>query len=174
MTHPHSCKLRPGSTVHPLGPLAYRVASLHPWRARLLAAGVCAGCLAVLSIAAGLTPARAGLGSHRQLGLGPCPLVTLVGYPCPTCGMTTAFAHTVRGQLGSAFHAQPAGFLLALGTAAAAALSAGVLFTGKVWAVNWYRVPPTLTAVAILLCLLAGWGYKLATGVISGTLPVGR
>ena len=73
-----------------------------------------------------------------------------------------------------AFHAQPTGMLLALATAAAAALSLGVLFTGKVWAVNWYRLPPSRVGIILVVALLAGWGYKVAAGVVSGSLPVGK
>ena len=32
------------------------------------------------------------MGTHQQLGLPPCNFVTLTGYPCPACGMTTSFA----------------------------------------------------------------------------------
>ncbi len=101
-------------------------------------------------------------------------MLTLVGYPCPTCGMTTAFAHTVRGELWSAFCAQPAGLGLALALVFAASVSLGVAVTGKVWAVNWYRVSPTRVTLGVVLFLLSGWVYKLAAGVISGTLPLGR
>ena len=34
--------------------------------------------------------------------------------PCPSCGMTTSFAHFVRGQWGDAAHANIGGLLLAL------------------------------------------------------------
>ncbi len=101
-------------------------------------------------------------------------MLTLTGYPCPTCGMTTAFAHTVRGELGLAFSAQPAGFAIALAVVFAASVSLGVVITGKIWVVNWYRVSPMWATLAILLLVLGGWLYKLAAGLMSGTLPVGR
>lgn len=101
-------------------------------------------------------------------------MMVLTGYPCPTCGMTTAFAHVVRGELISAFHAQPAGLVLALGTIFAAGISLGVLITGKVWAVNWYRVSPARVTLVIMLLLAFGWAYKVGTGVLAGTLPAGR
>lgn len=165
---------RPGATLHPLGPLVYRVAARRPGRARAIATAVLVGCLTPLSVAAWLTPDELGVGSHQQLGLPPCSMLTLVGYPCPTCGMTTAFAHTVRGELRSAFRAQPAGLALALTCVFAASVSLGVAVTGKVWAVNWYRVSPTRVTLGVVLFLLSGWIYKLAAGVISGTLPLGR
>jgi len=121
-----------------------------------------------------MTPAGEGMGSHQQLGFPPCSMLTLVGYPCPTCGMTTAFAYTVRGELRSAFNAQPAGLALALITVIAASLSLSIVVTGKVWAVNWYRVSPTRVTLAAVLLVLGGWAYKLAAGLISGTLPLRR
>lgn len=163
---------RPGATVHPLGPLLFRVPAQRPATARLLAALVLGGSAAILGLAANLQPSSAGLGTHRQLGLPRCSAIVMFGYPCPTCGMTTAFAHTVRGELASAFAAHPGGLALALATIVAVSVSLSVLITGKVWAVNWYRVSPTTVTVTIVLILLGGWGYKLAAGVISGTLPV--
>ena len=126
----------------------------------------------MLGAAIRLTPDATGLGSHQQWGLAPCALVMLTGYFCPTCGMTTAFAHTVRGQLGAAFHTQPAGLALALATILAAGVSLGVLLTGKVWSVNWYRVSPVRVTVVMVGFILAGWFYKLVVGLLLGTLPV--
>ena len=130
-------------------------------------------CVILLSTAAWLKPDESGMGSHRQLGAPPCIIPTLFGYPCPTCGMTTAFACVVRGRLADAWCAQPAGLVMALATILAAAVSLGVLLTGRVWVVNWYRVSPTWVALAVVLLVMGGWAYKLAVGLISGTLPVG-
>ena len=88
--------------------------------------------------------------------------------------MTTAFAHTVRGQLPAAFHSHPAGFSLALLTIIAGAVSLGVLVTGKVWMINWYRVSPVHVTVGAVLLVLGGWTYKLVAGLALGTLPLGR
>ncbi len=85
----------------------------------------------------------------------------LFGIPCPTCGMTTAFAHAVRGQFIPAFHAQPAGLVLALLTALTALASASVLLTARVWTVNWYRISPVRVGAMLVFILLAGWLYKL-------------
>ncbi len=163
---------KPGTTAHRLGPIVYRVAARRPVRARGIAALVLCGSVALLSLAAWLKPAPEGVGTHQQLGFPPCSLVILVGYPCPTCGMTTAFAHTVRGNIPAAFSAQPAGLAVALATILAASVSLGVLVSGKVWAVNWYRVTPVRLTLTIILVILGGWLYKLAAGLITGTLPV--
>ncbi len=44
----------------------------------------------------------------------PCPIRALTGWPCLTCGMTTAFIHVTRFDFPGAFHASPLGALLAL------------------------------------------------------------
>jgi len=159
---------------HPLGPILYRIVPRRPVRARLISLLCFIGCAAVLVLAAWLEPDPSGLGSHEQLGFAPCTMFALTGYPCPTCGMSTAFAHTMRGQVGAAFHAQPAGFVLALATIVAAAVSLGVVLTGRVWALNWYRVSPARLVVGVMLLVAVGWGYKLTVGILSGTLPAGR
>ena len=163
---------KPGATLHPLGPIVYRVAASRVLRARLIAGAVFVGCVLLLVTAGRITPDRSGRGTHRQLGLPPCALLMVTGYPCPTCGMTTAFSNSVRGRLGAAFRANPAGLVLALSTMVCAAVSLGVVLTGRVWVINWYRLPPTRLIIAVLVLILGGWTYKLLTGVLSGALPL--
>jgi hypothetical protein len=141
-------------------------------RARTTAAGVFVGCAVLLLVASRLAPAKEGFGSHQQLGFPPCSLLVVVGYPCPTCGMTTAFSHAVRGHLASAFHAQPAGLFLASAAVVAASLALSTMLTGRVWMVNWYRVSPTWIVLGLVLVVIGGWLYKLGVGIASGTLPL--
>jgi hypothetical protein len=68
---------------------------------------------AVYVVAARLEPDPRGYGTHTQLGLPPCHFAWVTGRPCPSCGMTTAFAWFVRGGLVRAWWANPAGLLLA-------------------------------------------------------------
>lgn len=142
------------------------------------AAAVLVPCLVLLGLAIWLRPDSARFGTHKQLGmllgqhpLPPCTMITFFGYPCPTCGMTTAFAHTVRAQFISAFIAQPAGLFLALLTIATAVGSARVLFTGRPFEFRSRRLSAGWGAVIIVAILLAGWAFKLILGLISGTLP---
>jgi len=158
---------------HPLGPLVFRVPAARPAAARVVAAVVLAGCVALLATAAALTPSETGLGTHQQLGFPPCTFVLLTGYPCPTCGMTTAFSYAVRGQLIAAFSAHPAGLALALATAAAVGICLSVIATGTVWKVNLYRVRPVWFTVMVIGLMAAGWAYKIIAGIISGALPMG-
>ena len=72
------------------------------------------GLTVVFAIAAGLRPDPRGYGTHEQLGRPPCAILKLTGRPCPTCGMTTAFAWFVRGRPARSWRANPAGLLMAL------------------------------------------------------------
>ncbi len=80
------------------------------WYALLLAAGL----VGLLGVARGLGPDPRGYGTHTQLGLRPCAFASLTGRPCPSCGMTTAWAYFTRGRLGDSWRANPAGCLIAL------------------------------------------------------------
>lgn len=151
-----------GVTPHPLGPLLYRVAGGSSHRVRVRAGAVFAGSAALLLLAALLKPDPSGLGTHRQLGFPGCGLVITTGIPCPTCGMTTAFAHAVRGRVLRALAAQPFGALMALATLTLAALSLAVIATGKAWWINWYRLSPALVVAATVVVFGAAWAYKVA------------
>lgn len=125
---------------------------------RLASAAILGASLGLLGVALWLTPDPRGHGSHVQLGLPPCLPMMLWHVPCPTCGMCTAFAHAARGELLSAFHAQPAGLLLAVLTAAAVAISALSLITGRrLFLPKLSAMQLALIAIAVLLF---GWGYK--------------
>jgi Protein of unknown function (DUF2752) len=128
--------------------------------ARLPAAGVFLACAAVLGVSAWLRPDPRGYGTHEQLKMGRCGMLVTTGLPCPTCGMTTAFAHTVRGQWITAVRAQPAGFLLCLATAATALAAGRAALTGAwpVRALLW--LTPYRLFGGLLLLLLGGWAYK--------------
>lgn len=76
-------------------------------------AALAVGITVVFAVARWLEPDPSGLGTHRQLGLPGCPFIRTTGKPCPSCGMTTAFAWFVRGRPEKSFRANPAGALLA-------------------------------------------------------------
>lgn len=71
--------------------------------------------LTITAIALYLTPVASGHGTHTQLGLAPCPSVTIFGRLCPGCGLTTSFAALVHGNFGLAFSSHPLGPLLYAG-----------------------------------------------------------
>jgi len=75
-----------------------------------------AGCLlaAGFALARSLEPDPRGFGTHQRLGLPECTFRLLWNRPCPGCGITTCFAHLVRGQWQAAVRANPAGVLLGM------------------------------------------------------------
>jgi hypothetical protein len=66
----------------------------------------------VILLATRLSPDPSGHGTHQQLGLPPCGFIYVTGYPCPGCGLTTAFAHMVRLEFVGAARSNPFGILL--------------------------------------------------------------
>ncbi len=129
-------------------------------------------CSATLGVAVWLRPDSRGYGTHERLGFGACGMLVATGYPCPSCGMTTAFAHTVRGQWLRAIYAQPAGFLLAVATAATLLVSVFMLIRGRGPVLDWLWFTPYRVFLIMLIFLLGGWGAKVAIGLMDGSLPV--
>ena len=123
----------------------------------------------VVTTAAWLLPRPSGYGTHRQLGLPSCSFLVRRGYPCPGCGMTTAFAAMAHGQVAQALRAQPFGTLLFAAVAAMGAVEAlsgrDILgrFRPKMW---WLWVA--------LAGWLVGWAVKVAMGVAEGQYPLDR
>jgi len=132
---------------------------------------IAAAMAAVLVTAAWLTPAKEGMGTHEALGLPPCSLVVTSGLPCPTCGMTTAYAHAMRGQFVSAFIAQPMGLVLWAGTWLMAIYGALVAMRGRGLWINWDRLAPRLM-LALGIGMMLGWGFKIAWGMAMGTINI--
>jgi hypothetical protein len=125
--------------------------------------------MAVLAVAAWLEPAASGVGTHQALGLAPCGWMQGMGVPCPSCGMTTAFALAADGSFLASAYVQPMGFLLAVGTAATALVCAYVALTGsRLGHVLGARLTPRLVLGLGILALLS-WGWKLA--LVRGVLP---
>ena len=128
---------------------------------RLMGAGGAAGAVTVLLVAAFLTPSSAGVGTHEQLMLPPCQWISVMYLPCPTCGMTTSFAHAADGRFVSSFLTQPMGCLLALVTAMGVFIGTYVAATGSplVGMLGRY-FGPRLGWIAAGL-FVAAWIYKI-------------
>lgn len=103
----------------------------------------------LLVIAATLDPNPRGVGTHRQLGLPPCSFKVLVGIRCPACGMTTSWAHMVRGQVLRSFAANTGGALLAI-----LSLTVGPWALASGLRGNWlWRSPTENLALAVVLTI---------------------
>ena len=124
-------------------------------RSDLPLAGLWAVAAAGAVALAPLAPLLSGL-------LPPCPLHTMTGFPCPTCGATRAALHLARGDVLAA---------LAVNPLAAGGLTFGVL--GGLLAPAWVAVRGPLPRVAperrwrwLIAAVLAGnWIYVAARGV---------
>ncbi|MBX3396176.1 MAG: DUF2752 domain-containing protein [Phycisphaerae bacterium] len=128
-------------------------------------------CATILGIAAYLLPSPAGHGTHEALRLNPCGFIIRTGLPCPTCGMTTAFSHLVRGHIVRSFISQPAGMIFGLLTIGLTIVGTAVAVTGQSYYLDWNGVSPRVL-LGLGLLILFGWGFKLAHGLLTGELPI--
>ena len=128
---------------------------------RLVGAGVAVGAAAVLGLAAWLDPSPEGLGTHSQLNLPPCGWILTMDLPCPTCGMTTAFAHAADGNLVASFVTQPMGAVLAVATAIALLLGTYTVATGSRVATLFGRLWGRRAAWLLGTAFAAAWVYKI-------------
>ncbi|MBN2445779.1 MAG: DUF2752 domain-containing protein [Phycisphaerae bacterium] len=161
----------PTTSVPPAEPAL--TAAHSPLKTRLVALLIVLAGGAVLAAAIWLRPDPHGYGTHTQLPFqGPCGFMLVTGYPCPTCGMTTAFAYTVRGRLWHAFQAQPAGLILAIATIFVVCRAAIVVVTGRPPRFCWYWLTPFHLFTGLLVLLLGSWAYVLIAGLITGKYPL--
>ena len=136
---------------------------------RLIAATIAIVCSGVLGMAAYLTPSSSGLGSHEQLGLPPCGWIAIADIPCPTCGMTTAFAHAADGHVLHALHTQPLGGILAIVVAMTWLVSIHVVITGSRLGGAFTRLWNAKMAWTLSGLVVLAWLYKIA--LYKGWLP---
>jgi hypothetical protein len=139
--------------------------------ARWLLAGWCLLLVAGFGTAASLEPDPRGFGTHQRLGLPPCSILELFGVPCPSCGMTTSFAHFVRGQWPSSLRANSAGFLLALTCAVQIPWGLASVRRGRLYYVErpeWWALG---TLVSLSALSLLQWLVRLSE---TRGLDVGR
>ncbi len=128
---------------------------------RLQALGLAISAVTLLCVAFFLSPSSEGVGTHQQLGLPTCGWILVADVPCPTCGMTTAWSYTVRGDLISAFRAQPMGMTTAIITVIVAIAALGTLFFGYSYKSLLYRFPPSKIIILVIVVSLLSWVYKI-------------
>ncbi len=128
---------------------------------RLLNFALSAAAFTVLLIAWLLDPDPSSAGTHRQLGFSACEVKEYLGFPCPTCGATTAFTFFVRGKLIAAFAAQPAATVLAALTATAAVFGALNVAIDVPLTSIFTKSRRRLLVVLAVLIAAAGWAYKI-------------
>lgn len=132
-------------------------------RPRMLGAMVGIPTSIVLGLAIWLTPATQGFGTHMQLGLGGCAMLTMTGWPCPMCGMTTTFSLMAHLRPLEALVTQPFGIVLFLLTLVGAVLGMGDLLTGRGLLnglFRWVGRREQIVALGLLFGMIGGWIYK--------------
>lgn len=130
-------------------------------RTRLGLFALALGLAGALGLARRLEPDPRGHGTHEQLGLAPCAFARLAGEPCPSCGMTTAFAWSARGRPGRAWGANPAGSLLAPACAALVPWLLAMAATGRPIGCRSPGRPLSLLLVATVALSLLAWTCRL-------------
>ena len=121
--------------------------------------------MSVLAIARSLTPSVSGVGTHTQLGLEPCIMLSSLGIPCPMCGMTTTFSLMAHYRPVDAFLNQPFGVVLFLITGLVAVYSLLELMnpTRRWWKLYlWIANKDISVLVAFFLGFTGAWLYKVA------------
>lgn len=128
------------------------------------------GCLAVAGLvvlfaAIWIEPDLRGYGTHTQLGLPPCGFLILTGFPCPGCGLTTAFAYGVRGQWWLAGTSNPLGLILFL--IVCAMIPVSVLAAVRRWSFASVveRLSLNRWALAVAGCGVAVWVVRFASAL---------
>ena len=118
----------------------------------------------LLVVAFCLQPDPRGIGTHEQLGLPPCMFSVICGFRCPSCGMTTSWAHLTHGRVQQALQASASGSLLSC----LALLGGGHLLvsaaTGR-WLTRWKNENTgAVLAATVGGLVLIEWMIRLAAG----------
>lgn len=104
-----------------------------------------------------------GLGTHQQLGLPPCSSRLLWNMRCPACGMTTSWAHLVRGEFVQSVRANPGGMLLGLAVAVFAVVLGAHAVRGEAPHRRWAVALAWSIGTAMFLAV-ADWSVRLMAG----------
>jgi len=133
-----------------------------PWLDRTAAAIVVGVAATVTTLLFGVAPDPRGFGTHEQLGMSKCGFPIHYGFPCPTCGCTTAACLLVHGRPLAAVVAQPFGATVAVAGLLLGLHALRCLVQGRSFADLLLRLPLRRVALFAVVLLLASWGYKCA------------
>jgi len=128
----------------------------------LILLGCWGGLAALVLLAFVVEPDPRGYGTHEQVGLAPCRLMEWTGLPCPGCGVTTAIALAVRGELWQSIVVQPLGLLTVVALPLLATWALVVHLQDRDLAEELARRQGTWIRLTLLLTGLA-WGYKIVS-----------
>ena len=114
-------------------------------------------------LAARLSPAAEGFGTHQQLGLPPCSTLALFGIRCPSCGMTTSWSLFVRGEWITSVQINAGGFLLATIALVYLPASCYLCISGRASRGGWLSLALAIALSVALVVAFVQWGWRLAT-----------
>lgn len=141
-----------------------------PARQQWVLAGLTLACLLVVGVALAVEPDSRGYGTHEAIGFPPCGMMFLTEVPCPSCGMTTAFAHAARLQIGSAARAHPCGLVL-FGSVVLTGLVSVAGLMGKPSPDRldrWVQTFPWWWAgIGFFVVFFLVWGYRVLEALLS-------
>jgi hypothetical protein len=139
-----------------------------PRYTRVLLVLMAFGFTAVLGTAAWLNPYQGDgtamtMRAHTQLGLPPCSMESLMGKPCPACGMTTSFALLAHGDVPNSLRANWVGTLLAVFWFALIPWSLFSAARARLVGIRNGEVATTIAVGAFITLMLARWAVVLLT-----------
>src|SRR5688572_4854944 len=105
------------------------------------------------------TPLR--MASHQSIGMPPCRFKEMAGLPCPSCGMTTSFAHLVRGDVWNSLRANWVGTGLAVFCALLIPWCLASAVRGRLLWVRRIEAALALAVGVFTVVMLARWGLIL-------------
>jgi hypothetical protein len=126
------------------------------------------GFAVVLGLAFALNPYDAegqprSMATHTQLGLPPCNMVTLIGKPCPACGMTTSFALLMKGDLVNSARANWVGMLLAAFCLFGVPWAIASAIRGRYYFIGSMETTSTIVVIVLLVLMFSRWAVVLLT-----------
>ena len=123
---------------------------------------------ATLTTARLLRPSAKGFGTHQQLGLPPCLFFKLTGIPCPSCGLTTSFAHSARFHFYEALITQPFGVIAFFLTVASIPFFVFLIRRRISWSEFIRAKGLDRLIYALIAIYLLSWIYKIAAIKLTG------
>ena len=138
--------------------------------------GIALGLTALFVVAACLNPYQEDgsarrMETHRQLGLPECTFKRITGLPCPSCGMTTSFALTIRGDLVNGVQANSVGVLLALFLLVAIPWCIGSAFCERTLFIRSVERSMMVIVIGLLSLMLLRWVLYIALMRWTGSAP---
>jgi hypothetical protein len=115
----------------------------------------------VLIIARILQPSSQGIGTHEQIGLPPCTFHRLTGIPCPSCGLTTSFAHAARLDFIASLTTQPFGLIAFCLTFFCIPLSISLIRRRTAWDEFIHARHADKVIYALIVFYFLSWFYKI-------------